>query len=192
MTESKRKAQITSKHGLRPLAKRGHARLDTNSNIGTAERTLNQRGAPTNVPLGSSSTDVARKDVDDRGSTELVKTNDGSSPGQDALELVRYSLEQFSDKLDPFAQLPVALDRFQEHLISFYLLYYPKVTYGLSAQLKPHPVATSFSIDVNNPPNFQVALARSTLYRIALQKYTTESEKRELEIAVIRHKGEAI
>jgi len=193
MTESKQKAQITSKHGLRRLpAKREHARLDTNSNICTPERTLDQCGAPTNVPLGSSSADIVQKDDDDKGSTELVKFDDGNSPEQDALEFVRYSVEQFSDKLDPFAQLPVSLDRFQEHLVSFYLLYYPKVTYGLSARLKPHPVATNFSIAVNNPPNFQVALARSALYRISLQKYTTESEKRDLEIAVIRHKGEAI
>jgi len=84
------------------------------------------------------------------------------------------------------------LNRFQEHLLSFYLQAYPLLIYGMSPRLKPHPVATNFSIAINNPPNFQAALARSALYRISLKKYSNDTEKQELEIAVMRHKGEAI
>lgn len=118
--------------------------------------------------------------------------NESSSAEREALEIARYSLEHFSDKLDPFAQLPIVLDRFQEHLVNFYLRYYPTVTYGMSQALKPHPVSVNFSIAINNPPNFQVALARSALYRISLDKYSGPAEKRDLEIAVMKHKGEAI
>ena len=114
------------------------------------------------------------------------------SPEQKLLEIVRYSLQPFSDRLDPFAALPVNLDRFQEHLISFYLLYYPKATYGFSPRLRPHPVASNFSIALTTPACFQVIMARSALYRISLNKYTTEKEKASLELAVIRHKGEAL
>ncbi|KAH0842174.1 hypothetical protein AYO21_00201 [Fonsecaea monophora] len=108
------------------------------------------------------------------------------------LAIVRHSVRPFSDRLDPFAALPVSLDRFQEHLISFYLLYYPKATYGFSPRLRPHPVASNFSIALTTPPCFQVIMARSALYRISLNKYATDTEKRSLELAVIRHKGEAL
>jgi len=37
----------------------------------------------------------------------------------------RQNLLPCSDKLDPFASLPASLNCFQEHLISFYLFYYP-------------------------------------------------------------------
>jgi hypothetical protein len=46
------------------------------------------------------------------------------TPEAKLLEIVRYSVQPFSDKLDPFASLPCQLNRLQEHLISFYLLYY--------------------------------------------------------------------
>ncbi|KIW22818.1 uncharacterized protein PV07_11079 [Cladophialophora immunda] len=108
------------------------------------------------------------------------------------LAIVRHSVRPFSDRLDPFAALPVNLDRFQEHLISFYLLYYPKATYGFSPRLRPHPVASNFSIALTTPACFQVIMARSALYRISLNKYATDTEKRSLELAVVRHKGEAL
>ncbi|KIX99103.1 uncharacterized protein Z520_05564 [Fonsecaea multimorphosa CBS 102226] len=108
------------------------------------------------------------------------------------LAIVRHSVRPFSDRLDPFAALPVNLDRFQEHLISFYLLYYPKATYGFSPRLRPHPVASNFSIALTTPACFQVIMARSALYRIGLNKYATDTEKRSLELAVMRHKGEAL
>ncbi|KAK5074149.1 hypothetical protein LTR64_006705 [Lithohypha guttulata] len=124
--------------------------------------------------------------------TQFDEDGQGSTSEQQAFEVARCSLEQFSDRLDPFAQLPVMLNRFQEHLLSFYLQAYPLLIYGMSPRLKPHPVATNFSIAINNPPNFQAALARSALYRISLKKYSNDTEKQELEIAVMRHKGEAI
>ncbi|KAJ9615376.1 hypothetical protein H2200_001451 [Cladophialophora chaetospira] len=114
------------------------------------------------------------------------------TPEEKLLEIVRHSVRPFSDRLDPFAALPVNLDRFQEHLISFYLLYYPKATYGFSPRLRPHPVASNFSIALTTPACFQVIMARSALYRISLNKYATDAEKKSLELAVIRHKGEAL
>jgi hypothetical protein len=114
------------------------------------------------------------------------------TPEEKLLEIVRHSVRPFSDRLDPFAALPVTLDRFQEHLISFYLLYYPKATYGFSPRLRPHPVASNFSIALTTPACFQVIMARSALYRISLNKYATEAEKQSLELAVMRHKGEAL
>ncbi|KIX01522.1 uncharacterized protein Z518_09248 [Rhinocladiella mackenziei CBS 650.93] len=114
------------------------------------------------------------------------------SPEQKILEIVRHSIRPFSDRLDPFAALPVNLDRMQEHLVSFYLLYYPKATYGFSPRLRPHPVASNFSIALNTPACFQVILARSALYRISLNKYASDREKSALELAVMRHKGEAL
>jgi hypothetical protein len=111
---------------------------------------------------------------------------------QKILSLLRHSILPFSDRLDPFAALPIALDRFQEHLVTFYLLHYPKVTYGLSPLLSPHPVATNFSIALTTPACFHVALARSALYRLSLSKYAGDAEKKSLELAMMRHKGEAI
>lgn len=111
---------------------------------------------------------------------------------QKVLAIVRHSVQPFSDRLDPFAALPVSLDRLQEHLVSFYLLYYPKVTYGFSARLRPHLVASNFSIALTTPACFQVVLARSALYRISLNKYASEREKETLELTVMRHKGEAL
>lgn len=114
------------------------------------------------------------------------------TPNEKLLEIVRHSVRPFSDRLDPFAALPVTLGRFQEHLISFYLLYYPKATYGFSPRLRPHPVASNFSIALTTPACFQVIMARSALYRISLNKYGSDAEKKSLELAVIRHKGEAL
>lgn len=114
------------------------------------------------------------------------------STEQKLLAIVRHSVKPFSDRLDPFAALPVNLDRLQEHLVSFYLLYYPKATYGFSPRLRPHPVASNFSIALTTPACFQVILARSALYRISLNNYASDREKDALEMAVIRHKGEAL
>src|SRR5690348_5516410 len=71
------------------------------------------------------------------------KPGEKETPEEKILALVRRSLQPFSDRLDPFAALPVNLDRFQEHLVSFYLIYYPRVTYGFSPRLRPHPVASN-------------------------------------------------
>ena len=114
------------------------------------------------------------------------------TPEEKLLEIVRHSVQPFSDRLDPFAALPVNLDRFQEHLISFYLLYYPKATYGFSPRLRPHPVASNFSIALTTPACFQVIMARSAMYRVSLNKYSTDAEKKSLELAVMQHKGEAL
>jgi hypothetical protein len=35
-------------------------------------------------------------------------------------------------------------------------------------------------------------MARSALYRIGLKKYSNETEKKSLELAVMQHKGEAL
>lgn len=131
-------------------------------------------------------------DAHNRPDKSRAKSFRDLNPDQKILEIVRRSVQPFSDRLDPFAALPVNLDRFQEHLVSFYLLYYPKVTYGFSPRLRPHPVASNFSIALNTPACFQVALARSALYRISLNKYASEPEKKSLELAVMRHKGEAL
>ena len=114
------------------------------------------------------------------------------SAEQKILAIVRHSVKPFSDKLDPFAALPVSLDKSQENLVSFYLLYYPKVTYGFSPRLRPHPVASNFSIALTTPACFQVILARSALYRLNLNKYTSDAEKKDLELAMMSHKGEAL
>lgn len=135
-------------------------------------------------------------DNDEIFDEELSRTTAGSSSEstgeQKILQLLRQSLLPFSDRLDPFAALPVSLSRFQEHLVTFYLLYYPKVTYGFSPGLQPHPVATNFSIALSTPACFQVILARSALYRLSLSKYAGESQKHDLELAMMRHKGEAL
>jgi hypothetical protein len=139
--------------------------------------------------------DVKHEDVDaTQARLPAAKSNTQQQPTneQRILSLLRHSLLPFSDRLDPFAALPVALDRFQEHLVTFYLLHYPKVTYGLSPLLSPHPVATNFSIALTTPACFHVALARSALYRLSLSKYAGDAEKKSLELAMMRHKGEAI
>jgi len=192
MTRRRQKAQISTRNVLRPLVKREQAPSNTSNDLEKHDKALIQRDPLAHVLLRKSKRHDYRQSVNDQKSSDLVEFQHDASTGRDVLSFVRYSLEPFSDKLDPFAQLPVALDRFQEHLVSFYLLDYPKVTYGLSPHLKPHPVATNFSIAINNPPNFQVALARSALYRISLKKYNTESEKHDLEVALMKHKGEAL
>ena len=148
------------------------------------------------VPIEPKSTPSADKqqqqDQQDQRIQALPKAFQDLTPEEKLLAIVRHSVQPFSDRLDPFAALPVTLDRFQEHLISFYLLYYPKATYGFSPRLRPHPVATNFSIALTTPACFQVIMARSALYRIGLHKYATDTEKKSLELAVMRHKGEAL
>jgi hypothetical protein len=138
---------------------------------------------------GSKSTRAkARKD-------DKITTNsdaNSSKSEQKILEILRKSVQPFSDRLDPFAALPISLNRFQEHLVTFYLLYYPRVTYGFSPRLRPHPVASNFSIALTTPACFQVALARSALYRLSLHKYASDAEKRALELAMMQHKGKAL
>ena len=138
----------------------------------------------------SDSTEDALKKV--AGSADQVIDSKILTSDQKILTVLRESLLPFSDKLDPFAALPVHLDRFQEHLVQFYLLYYPQVTYGFSPRLRPHPIETNFSIALTTPACFQVALARSALYRLSLSKYTGDREKKALEVAMMRHKGEAL
>jgi hypothetical protein len=146
------------------------------------------------VPIEPKSTPPADKVQHEasKSAKSRAKAFKDMSPEEKLLEIVRHSVQPFSDRLDPFAALPVNLDRFQEHLISFYLLYYPKATYGFSPRLRPHPVASNFSIALTTPACFQVIMARSALYRISLNKYATEVEKTSLEHAVMRHKGEAL
>jgi hypothetical protein len=105
---------------------------------------------------------------------------------------IRQNLFPCSDKFDPFAALPTNLNRFQEHLISFYLFHYPHATYGFSPRLKPHPVASNFTIALTTPACFQTILARAALYRNSLKTYGSEKEKKDLELAMLRHKVEAI
>jgi hypothetical protein len=104
----------------------------------------------------------------------------------------RQNLLPCSDKFDPFASLPTSLTRFQEHLISFYLFHYPHATYGFNPRLKPHPVATNFTIALTTPACFQTVLSRAALYRGSLKTYGSDKEKKALEIAMLRHKVEAI
>lgn len=134
----------------------------------------------------------AEKDEQQESAKSRPKSFRDLTREQKILAIVRHSVRPFSDRLDPFAALPVNLDRFQEHLVSFYLLYYPKATYGFSPRLRPHPVASNFSIALNTPACFQVIMARSALYRITLNKFASEPEKKALEFAVMRHKGEAL
>ena len=105
-------------------------------------------------------------DADTPG-TEKDAPNEAAESSLDAVEptsissdkkilaTLRQSLLPFSDRLDPFAALPIVLDRFQEHLVSFYLLYYPKVTYGFSPRLRPHPVATKFQHSTHHAGMFR-------------------------------------
>jgi hypothetical protein len=104
----------------------------------------------------------------------------------------RQNLLPCSDKFDPFASLPTSLNRFQEHLISFYLFHYPHATYGFNPRLKPHPVATNFTIALTTPACFQTILSRAALYRGSLKTYGSDKEKKALELAMLRHKVEAI
>lgn len=142
-------------------------------------------------PKGTPPADRLRKAAEKKRKSRPKNFKD-LTPEEKLLEIVRHSVQPFSDRLDPFAALPVTLDRFQEHLISFYLLYYPKATYGFSPRLRPHPVASNFSIALTTPACFQVIMARSALYRIGLNKYAGDAEKKSLELAVMRHKGEAL
>ncbi|ETN37286.1 uncharacterized protein HMPREF1541_08277 [Cyphellophora europaea CBS 101466] len=139
---------------------------------------------------------IKREDDDDPSKHALHQAQvDASGRGtndQKILDFLRHSILPFSDLLDPFAALPVTLNRFQEHLVTFYLQHYPKVTYGFSPLLRPHPVATNFSIGLSTPACFQVILARSALYRLSLSKYANDVQKKDLELAMMRHKGEAL
>ena len=105
---------------------------------------------------------------------------------------IRQGLLPCSDRFDPFAALPTNLNRFQEHLISFYLFHYPHATYGFSPRLKPHPVASNFKIALTTPACFQTILSRAALYRGSLKTYGSDKEKKSLELAMLRHKVEAI
>jgi hypothetical protein len=90
----------------------------------------------------------------------------------------RQNLLPCSDKLDPFASLPTSLNRFQEHLISFYLFHYPHATYGFNPRLRPHPVATNFTIALTTPACFQTILSRAALYRGSLKTYSSDKERK--------------
>ncbi len=136
------------------------------------------------------------RDENKNGGHGSKKRKAKKSPHQEPAEedecWPRYTLQACSDMFDPFSAMPIQLNRFQEHLISFYLYHYPHATYGFSIRLRPHPVATNFKIALNNPACFQVILARSAMYRTSLQTYSSEKEKNALELAMLRHKVEAI
>ena len=104
----------------------------------------------------------------------------------------RQNLLPCSDKFDPFESLPASLNRLQGHLLSFYLFHYPHATYGFNARLKPHPVAVNFTIALTTPACFQTILSRAALYRGSLKVYGSDKEKKSLELAMLRHKVEAI
>jgi hypothetical protein len=125
--------------------------------------------------------------------TEVVPAQ-RTEPGQliSTSAYLRQNMLPCSDKFDPFASLPTNLNRFQEHLISFYLFHYPHATYGFNPRLKPHPVATNFTIALTTPACFQTILARAALYRGSLKTYGSDKEKKALELAMLRHKVEAI
>lgn len=109
-----------------------------------------------------------------------------------AAAYLRQNLLPCSDKFDPFASLPANLNRFEGQLVSFYLFHYPHATYGFSPRLQPHPVASNFTIALTTPACFQCVLARAALYRGSLKTYGTDKEKKTLELAMLRHKVEAI
>jgi hypothetical protein len=142
---------------------------------------------PTRVQ-GSSEKTVAEVDEVDK---VLVPEHE-SGQLVPASTYIRQNLLPCSDRFDPFAALPTNLDRFQEHLISFYLFHYPHATYGFSPRLQPHPVASNFKIALTTPACFQTILARAALYRGSLKTYSSDKEKKSLELAMLRHKVEAI
>ena len=57
-------------------------------------------------------------------------------------------LTKCSNKLDPFATLPISLNKFQEGLLRWYLFRYPFAQYGFNPHLFPHPVHTNFRISL--------------------------------------------
>src|SRR5271155_3311146 len=126
------------------------------------------------------------------GVEEVLVPEHGSGQLVPASTYIRQNLLPCSDRFDPFAALPTNLNRFQEHLISFYLFHYPHATYGFSPRLKPHPVASNFKIALTTPACFQTILARAALYRGSLKTYGSDKEKKALELAMLRHKVEAI
>src|SRR5580704_8395176 len=143
---------------------------------------------PVTVEQRSSEKTVAETD----GVEEVLVPEHESGQLVPASKYIRQNLLPCSDKFDPFAALPTNLNRFQEHLISFYLFHYPHATYGFSPRLKPHPVASNFKIALTTPACFQTILARAALYRGSLKTYGSDREKKALELAMLRHKVEAI
>jgi hypothetical protein len=143
---------------------------------------------PTGVQRRSEKKTVAEVD----GVDEVLVPERESGQLVPASTYIRQGLLPCSDRFDPFASLPTNLDRFQEHLISFYLFHYPHATYGFSPRLKPHPVASNFKIALTTPACFQTILSRAALYRGSLKTYGSDKEKKSLELAMLRHKVEAI
>jgi hypothetical protein len=142
------------------------------------------------VTGGQRSSEKTVTEVD--GVEEVLVPEHESGQLVPASKYIRQNLLPCSDKFDPFAALPANLNRFQEHLISFYLFHYPHATYGFSPRLKPHPVASNFKIALTTPACFQTILARAALYRGSLKTYGSDKEKKALELAMLRHKVEAI
>jgi hypothetical protein len=176
-----RRPQITSIHqpntGKR-LSAAAYRRLPANSV---------QVQPSTSVQRNSEKTTTEADGVD-----EILVPEHESGQLVPASTYIRQNLLPCSDRFDPFAALPTNLNRFQEHLISFYLFHYPHATYGFSPRLKPHPVASNFKIALTTPACFQTILARAALYRGSLKTYSSEQEKKSLELAMLRHKVEAI
>jgi len=149
-----------------------------------------QRSSERTVAEGQRSGERTVTEVD--GVEEVLVPEHESGQLVPASTYIRQNLLPCSDKFDPFAALPTNLNRFQEHLISFYLFHYPHATYGFSPRLKPHPVASNFKIALTTPACFQTILARAALYRGSLKTYDSDKEKKALELAMLRHKVEAI
>lgn len=132
---------------------------------------------------------LSESGVHNRFSGGITLSLSGGNRGQTYHNLIPISC---SDRLDPFSQLPVTLNRFQERLVHFYLVDCPERNYGLSSRLEPHPFAASFGLALNSPPNFEVVLARSAAYRLGLKKYSTDAEKRKLEAVSRYYRAAAI
>ena len=155
--------------------------------------TANRRGPASSQTLSGAQKRKEKAGVIEEGEVEEVSIQPGEpGPLISVSAYLRQNLLPCSDKFDPFAALPTNLNRFQEHLISFYLFHYPHATYGFSSRLKPHPVATNFAIALTTPACFQTILSRAALYRGSLKTYGSDKEKNALELAMLRHKVEAI
>ena len=95
--------------------------------------------------------------------------------------------------VDPFGQLPVKIDEVTNQLLHFYGQdMYWQTAYALSDNIRPS-IKGSWEYQTGlSLTHFHILMARSALHQLRLNKYLATATRKNLEVAALKHQGNAL
>ncbi|KIW11652.1 hypothetical protein PV08_10954 [Exophiala spinifera] len=95
--------------------------------------------------------------------------------------------------VDPFGQLAIEIDGVTNQLLYFYGQdAYWQTAYALSNSIKPS-IKGSWEYQTSlSRTHFHILMARSALHQLRLNKYISAGKQKDLEVAALKHQGNAI